>query len=46
MYWGRQLDLHLATCVGALDAGKRFDDRLAAEAEDRQGYHFDVLTGF
>lgn len=45
MYWGRPLDLYLAICVGAHDAGKRFDDRLAAEAEERQDYHFEVLTG-
>ncbi|MGM1062168.1 DUF5677 domain-containing protein [Saccharothrix sp. Mg75] len=45
MYWGRPLDLYLAICVNAHDAGKRFDDRLAAEAEERQDYHFEVLTG-
>lgn len=45
MYWGRPLDLYLAVCVGAQEAGKRFDDRLAAEAEERQDYHFEVLTG-
>jgi len=45
MYWGRPLDLYLAICVGTHDHGKRFDDRLAAEAEERQDYHFEVRTG-
>lgn len=45
VYWGRPLDLYLAIWVGAHDAGERFDSRLAAQAEERQDYHFEVLTG-
>lgn len=45
VYWGRPLDLYLAICVAADEAGQRFDDRLAGEAEERQDYQFEALTG-
>ncbi|WP_030466829.1 DUF5677 domain-containing protein [Lentzea aerocolonigenes] len=44
-YWGRPLDLYLAVCVAVHEAGERFDKRLAREAEERQDFHFEVLTG-
>ncbi len=45
VYWGRSFDLYLSVCVAAEEAGQRFDDRLAADAEERQDYQFEALTG-
>ncbi len=45
VYWGRPFDLYLSICVAAEEAGRRFDDRLAANAEERQDYQFEALTG-
>ena len=45
VYWGRPFDLYLSICVAAEEAGQRFDDRLAANAEKRQDYQFEALTG-
>lgn len=45
IYWGQPLDLFLAICVAAEEAGRRFDDRLAAEAEVQQDHQFEALTG-
>lgn len=45
VYWGGPFDLYLSICVAAEEAGQRFDDRLAANAEDRQDYQFEALTG-
>ncbi|MCA1708037.1 MAG: DUF5677 domain-containing protein [Actinobacteria bacterium] len=45
VYWGRPFDLYLSICVAAEEAGRRFDDRLATEAEERQDYQFEALTG-